>query len=195
MEFRCPHYSFRFPALVFRRNGPRDPAHQDKATAREVYQMEDPAPRLPGGLRLLISFTPGRQVQYSRLVGGNLVPLQLPPDFGTAQVIGQSARAAGAPRSEGGEHGDLWHGRINSRRGGGAAGPRTRVQQQPRVEVTVRLDVRLPALGAARNKLQVPSTRHIWDRPGKAALPPGRSPWRFGFPGELQGAADGRLGA
>jgi hypothetical protein len=42
-------------------------------------------------------------MQYSRLVGVNLVPLQLPLDFGTAHVIGQS---------EGGERGDLWHARI-----------------------------------------------------------------------------------
>ncbi len=85
--------------------------------------MEDPARGLPGGLRLLVSFTPGRQMQYSRRVGVDLVPLQLPPEFATAQVIGQSARAAGAPRSKGGEGGDLWHGHINSRSGGGAAGP------------------------------------------------------------------------
>jgi hypothetical protein len=62
--------------------------------------------------------------------------------------------AAGAPRSEGGERGDLWHARINSRSGGGAAGAEP-AQQQPRVEVTVRLDVRLPAL--SRKALEVPS--------------------------------------
>jgi hypothetical protein len=86
--------------------------------------MEDPAPNLPGGLHLLYSFMPGRQMQYSRLIGGVrqvLKPPEVPGDFGTAQVIGQSARAAGAPRSEGGERGDLWHARINSRSGGGAA--------------------------------------------------------------------------
>ncbi len=78
-------------------------------------------------------------------------------DFGTAQVLGQSARAAGAPRSEGGERGDLWHARINSRSGGGAAGPEPEPaqQQQPRVEVTVRLDVRLPGLPG--KALQVPN--------------------------------------
>jgi hypothetical protein len=146
-------------ALVFRRHGTRDPAHKDKVTGRDVYQMEDPAPNLPGGLRLLISLTYGRQVQYSRQVGDNLAPLQLPAAFGTAQVIGQSARAAGAPRSEGGEGGDLFHAHINSgsSSGGGAAWAEPAQQQQPRVEVTVRLYVRLPALSAARNELQVPS--------------------------------------
>jgi hypothetical protein len=97
-------------------------------------------------------------MQYSRLVSGVrqvLKPPELPPAFGTAQVIGQSARAAGAPRSEGGERGDLWHARINSRSGGGAAGAEP--AQQPRVEVTVRLDVRLPALPGESKALQVPS--------------------------------------
>jgi hypothetical protein len=68
-----------------------------------------------------------------------LVPLPLPPAFGTAQVLGQSARAAGAPRSEGGERGDLFHARINSRSGGGAAGAGPEPAQQPRV-VVARLD-------------------------------------------------------
>ncbi len=84
-------------ALVFRRTGDcAGSAHQDKATGWQVYQMEDPAPDLPGGLRLLFSFTPGRQMQYSRMVGGKLVPEQLPNGLATAQVVGQSARAAGA---------------------------------------------------------------------------------------------------
>jgi hypothetical protein len=52
--------------------------------------------------------------------------------------------ATGAPQYADGARGDLWHGRINS---AGAAG----------FEVTVRLDVQLPALGGARNSLQVPS--------------------------------------
>jgi hypothetical protein len=156
--FAATDYKVVGLALVFLRNGTCDPAHQDKATGWQVYRMEDPAPSLPGGLRLLFSFTPGRQMQYSRLVGGVrqvLKPPELPDDFGTAQVIGQSARAAGA----GGRRvpgNDLFHARINSRSGGGAAGPRAQ-QQQPRVEVTVRLDVWLPALGAARKALQVPS--------------------------------------
>jgi hypothetical protein len=58
------------------------------------------------------------------------------------------------PPPPSGERGDVFRARINSRSGGGAAGPRTRVQQQPRVEVTVRLDVRLPALSG--KALQVP---------------------------------------
>jgi hypothetical protein len=89
-------------------------------------------------------------MEYSRLVDGELVPLQLPDGFATAQVIGQSARAAGAPRSEGGERGDLFHARINSRSGGGAAEAEPE-PAQPRVEVTVRLDVRLPALPSKSN--------------------------------------------
>ncbi len=147
-------------ALVFRRTRSPDvqcdPAHQDKATGWPVYQMEDPAPNLPGGLRLLIKFTKGRTMEYSRRVGCDLVPLS--PAFGTAQVIGQSTRAAGAPRSSGGECGDLFHTRINSRSGGGAAGaePEPAQQQQSHMEVTVRLDVRLPALGGGRSALQVP---------------------------------------
>ncbi len=85
------------------------------------------------------------------------MPLPLPPAFGTAQVIGQSARAAGAPRSEGGERGDLFHARINSRSGGGAAGAGPEPAQQPRVVATVRLDVRLPALN--NKALEVPALR------------------------------------
>ncbi len=56
---------------------------------------------------------------------------------------------------------EIFHARINSRSGGGAAGPRTCAQrQQPRVEVLVRLDVRLPGCrGAGRAALQVPSVR------------------------------------
>jgi hypothetical protein len=48
------------------------------------------------------------------MVGGVLVPMQLPDGCATAQVVGQSARAAGAPRYEDGPRGDLYHGRINS---------------------------------------------------------------------------------
>ncbi len=56
---------------------------------------------------------------------------------------------------------EMFHARINSRSGGGAAGPRTCAQrQQPRVEVQVRLHVRLPGCrGAGRAALQVPSVR------------------------------------
>ncbi len=50
---------------------------------------------------------------------------------------------------------DLFHARINSRSGGGAAGADP-AQQQLRVEVPVRLDGRLPALGGGRSALQVP---------------------------------------
>jgi hypothetical protein len=42
-------------------------------------------------------------------------------------------------------------------RGGGTAGAEPAQQQQPRVEVTVRLDVRLPAPAAARRRLPVPT--------------------------------------
>ncbi len=68
------------------------------------------------------------------------MPEPVPDGFATAQVIGQSAVAAGAPQYAGGERGDLWHGRINS-----AAG----------LEVTVRLDVRLP--GRPGPGLEVPA--------------------------------------
>jgi hypothetical protein len=124
-------------ALVFSRHNPRPdgPMHQDKYTGRHAYQMPDPAPDshpdVRGGLRWLISFGADRSMAYSRMVDGVLVPEPLPDGCATAQVIGQSARAAGAPRSEDGPRGDLWHGRINS--GGG-------------LEVTVRVDMRLPAL-------------------------------------------------
>jgi hypothetical protein len=97
--------------------------HQDKCTGLHVYQMPDPAPDthpdVSGGLRWLVSFGAGRSMAYSRRMDSKLVPLPLPDDFATAQVIGQSARAAGAPQCADGPRGDLWHGRINSE---GAAG-------------------------------------------------------------------------
>jgi hypothetical protein len=170
-------------ALVFRRRSPQpdvDQMHQDKYTGAHVYQMDDPAEDVPGGVRWLLSFGADRSMLYSRMEGGVLVPMQLPDVCATAQVIGQSARAAGAPRyeeqhtpqqrtspvltnlrsrtapalraptlrqlppaprSEGGERGNLWHGRINS----AAAG----------LEVTVRLDMRLPSLSTSQ--LPVPA--------------------------------------
>jgi hypothetical protein len=84
-----------------------------------------------------------------------LGPPLLPDDFGTAQVIGQLARAAGAGGRRVPGH-DLFHARINSRSCGGAAGAEP-AQQQPHVEVTVRLDDRLPALPGKSKALQVPS--------------------------------------
>jgi hypothetical protein len=138
-------------ALVFRRRSPQpdvDQMHQDKYTGAHVYQMPDPAPDthpdVPGGLRWLISFGADRSMAYSRMVGGKLVPMQLPDGFATAQVIAQSARAAGAPRYKNGPRGDLYHGRINSEADG--------------LEVTVRLDMRLPFVGDARRQAHVPST-------------------------------------
>jgi hypothetical protein len=86
----------------------------------------------------------GASAGPSRMVGGKLVPMHLPDGCATAQVIGQSARAAGAPRYKDGPRGDLWHGRLNSE----AAG----------LEVTVRLDMRLPFVGDARRQAHVPST-------------------------------------
>jgi hypothetical protein len=57
----------------------------------------------------------------------------------------------------GGLKGDQIHACINSRSGGGAAGAEP-AQQQPRVEVMVRLDVWLPAaLPPGRQALQMPS--------------------------------------
>jgi hypothetical protein len=141
-------------ALVFKRSGDCDPTHQDKFTGWGVYQMGDPAPGVPGGLHLLFRFTPGRQMHFSRRVGRVLVPEQLPDGCATAQAVGQSARAAGAPRYKGGPRGDLFHARINSRSGGGAAGPE-QAPQQPRVQVTLRLDVRLP--GCRGEALPVPN--------------------------------------
>jgi hypothetical protein len=87
-------------ALVVRRHDPRPdgPMHQGKYTGSHVYQVPDPAPDVPGGLRLLISFGADRSMAYSRMVKGVLVRMQLPDGCATAQVIGQSARAAGAPR-------------------------------------------------------------------------------------------------
>jgi hypothetical protein len=107
--------------------------HQDKYTGADVYQMADPAPDVPGGLRWLSSFTEGRSMLYKRRdANGVLQDLHVADDFPTAQVIAQSARAAGTPRSEDGARSDLWHGRINNATAG--------------LEVTVRLDVRLSAL-------------------------------------------------
>ncbi len=133
-------------ARVFSRHDPRPggPMHQDKYTGSQAYQMPDPAPDshpdVPGGLRWLISFGADRSMVYSWMVDGVLVPMQLPDGCATAQVIGQSARAAGAPQYPDGPRGDLCHGGINS--GGG-------------LEITVRVDMRLPALH--RQCLPVPS--------------------------------------
>jgi hypothetical protein len=52
--------------------------HQDKYTGAHVYQMPDPAEDVPGGLRWLISLGADRSMAYSRMVGGVLVPMQLP---------------------------------------------------------------------------------------------------------------------
>jgi hypothetical protein len=107
-----------------------------------VYQMAHPAPDVPGGLRFLLSFASGRSMLYKRRYANGVLQDLHVADVPTAQVIAQSARAAGAPRSEGGERGDLWNGRINS---ADAVG----------LEVTVRLDLRLPAPAAGR-RLNVP---------------------------------------
>ncbi len=111
-----------------------------------------------------------------------LKPPELPDDFGTAQVIGQSARAAGAPRSKGGGRGDMFQARINSRSGGGAAGARTRTQQQqPGVEVTVRQDVRLP--GPPNKTLQVPTCTTTL----RTQRFPRREPWQAGRGADQRG--------
>jgi hypothetical protein len=193
-------------ALVVSRHDPRPdgPMHQDKYTGSHVYQMPDPAEDVPGGLRWLISLGAHRSMAYSRRVGGVLVPMQLPDGCATAQVVGQSARAAGAPRYEGGPRGDLYHGRINPRRVHGPRPPIPATAQYPPahppqwsqtqtplrpapavdfaglreseggergdllhgringaagLEVIVRLGVRLPALGAVRDTLEVPSLK------------------------------------
>jgi hypothetical protein len=94
--------------------------HKDNYTGADVHQMADPAPDVPCGLRWLLSFSDGRSMLYKRRdANGVLQDVHVADDFPTVQVLAQSARAAGAPRSEGGERGDLWHGRINS---AGAAG-------------------------------------------------------------------------
>ncbi len=70
-----------------------------------MYQRPDPAPDVRGGLRWLISFGANRSMAYSRMVGGVLVPDPLPDGCATAQVIGQSARSAGAPQYADGPRG------------------------------------------------------------------------------------------
>jgi hypothetical protein len=89
--------------------------HHYKYTGAAVYQVVDPAPDVPGGLRFLLSFGAGRSLLYKRRDANSVLQdLHVADDFPTAQAIAQSARAAGAPRSEGGERGDLFHARINS---------------------------------------------------------------------------------
>jgi hypothetical protein len=91
--------------------------HQDKYTGAAVYQMANPAPDVPGG-PVLLGFGAGRSMLHKhRDANGVLQDLHVADDFPTAQVSAQSARAAGVPRSEGGERGDLWHARINSASG------------------------------------------------------------------------------
>jgi hypothetical protein len=97
-------------ALVFRRLSPQPDADgsMHQYTGADVYQMADPDPDVPGGLRFLLSFGAGRSMLYKRRdANGVLQDLHGADDFPTAQVLAQSARAAGAPRSEGGERGDL----------------------------------------------------------------------------------------
>jgi hypothetical protein len=131
--------------MFLRTNLPLSAFHQDNMTGWKAYKMDDPAPDVPGGLRFLLSFAEGRRMEYRRKVGRKLVPLEppLPDDFATAEVVAQSARAAGVGgwRVPGN---DLFHGRINSPVAGAQ-------QQRRRVEVSVRLDVRLPGQKGVRD--------------------------------------------
>jgi hypothetical protein len=97
--FAATDYKVVGLALVFRRLGKAETHHH----AQHARPSPGPA-RRPA-----ISLTEGRTMEYSRMVDDKLVPLQLPDGFAAAQVIGQSALAAGATGQ-----GDLYHGRINS---------------------------------------------------------------------------------